>query len=61
MCSKREQTIKQLEDIRDTAAMDLAVMPTFKQGSEWHLDRQRDVDWANRQLARLEADPAATT
>lgn len=61
MCTKRDETIKQLRDILNSAAEDLAIMPGHKQGSEWHLDRQRDVDFARRQLARLEANPAATT
>jgi hypothetical protein len=50
---RREETIRQLIEIRAYAAMDLATMPSVKQGTDWHLDRQKDVDYCNRTLARL--------
>ena len=40
----REQSIEQLRKIRETAAMDLAVMPSHKQGTQWAWDRQKDVN-----------------
>ena len=55
----KDTAITTLLAIRDTAAADLAVMPAHKEGSEWAADRYRDVAWANRQLARLEAEKAA--
>jgi hypothetical protein len=52
----RSQAIAELLAIRDSAAMDLAVMPTAKENSEWARDRYADVDWCNRALARLGVD-----
>lgn len=49
----REAQIRQLLEIRRSAAMDLAVMPASKQGSEWATDRERDLAYCNRQLTRL--------
>jgi hypothetical protein len=52
----RSQAIDTLLAIRASAAAELAVMPTAKQGSEWARDRYQDVQWCNRALARLGVD-----
>ncbi len=52
----KDTAIATLIQIRDTAALDLAVMPSHKQGSEWARDRIADIAWANRQLERLGAE-----
>jgi hypothetical protein len=49
----RQRSIRTLLQIRESAAQDLATMPGHKDGSEWAQDRYRDIEFCNRQLARL--------
>lgn len=55
--SIRAETIASLLAIRASAAADLAVMPSHKDGSEWARDRYRDIAWCNRQLERMGIGP----
>jgi hypothetical protein len=52
----RSQAIAELLAIRDSAAAELATMPSAKQASEWAVDRYQDVQWCNRALSRLGVD-----
>jgi hypothetical protein len=49
----RERSIRTLLEIRESAAQDLAIMPSFREGTEWAQDRYNDIAACNRQLARL--------
>lgn len=55
--TQREETIRKVLEIRDSACEDLRTMPTAKVGSQWQRDRIRDIEWANRQLALMEVIP----
>jgi len=42
----------ELLDRRRALHAELVAMPAHKQGSDWHRDRVRDMDWINRTLRR---------
>lgn len=45
--------IRRLIEFRAELALELATMPSFREGTRWAIDRYRQIERLNRQLSQL--------
>jgi hypothetical protein len=59
MNDRREQTIRELLEMRDSSVEDIRTMAPQKNGTLWHTDRIREIQACNRRLQLLGVLPSS--